>query len=172
MNPLTLAKELIKNDLYYFQTFSSLIRWEDCFLFHNQSIPLRYDANKAMFISSNKDDLPKLLDRISRYYLKHKLVPRLEINPFSLPPDPENILENNGWECLKDIKYSVMLLDKRDFPGYEKSSKFSIKKVDYESISTLLKIRASSIKEDEPKDGTKLCRTQGKDFRKVWKSSS
>ena len=152
MNTLALAKELIKNDRFYFQTFSRLIEWDDCVLFHNPIIPLRYDANKAMFLNSNQQDLPGLLDRIAEFYFKVNLIPRLEINPFSLPPNPEKILEAKNWECLKDIEYSVLLLEKLDFIGYQPINNSFINKVSYETLSSLLQIRSASLEKDEPRD--------------------
>ncbi|MCK4668123.1 GNAT family N-acetyltransferase, partial [Candidatus Dependentiae bacterium] len=149
---MELISSLIRNDADYFQTFSKASFREEFILFHNPWLPLRYDANKAMFLRIKPGNIKECLEDISKFYLINNLVPRIELDPLCQPENLEESLIENNWEKVWEREYSIMVLNSEKFSQYKCSAKFKIEKATSKNISHLLKVREGTIEKDEPKE--------------------
>ncbi len=137
MKKLKLISSLIRNDADYFQTFAKASFRDEFILFHNPWLPLRYDANKAMFLRIKPGNIKDCLEDISKFYLKNNLVPRIELDPLCKPDSlEENLLENN-WEKVWEREYSIMILSEEKFSQFKCGDKFKIKKATLKNICHL-----------------------------------
>ncbi len=149
---MELISSLIRNDADYFQTFSRALFKDEFILFHNPWLPLRYDANKAMFLRIKQGNIINALEDISKFYLINNLVPRIELDPLSQPENLEEHLLENNWEKVWEREYSIMALNREKFSQYKQLDRFRIEKATSKNISHLLQVREATIEKDEPKE--------------------